>query len=241
MRGGGGGGSWWVWWVTSTPLPNWTEHRSECLVYCTGPPQDIRVRKTPTRWELWRANYTPPARCHFRWTCSGRCSWCQTFSSPCQAGWAAPGPRRTLSPPTSGTPSLWSLDSTQTLGGRPSLRHHVWKWEREIRLRISWRREERGRAWQSSLKGQVKAIINQMYTGTISKATLGKLLRDGEEHIRAFPEHVDAILNWTGQTEDYWCEKHPQAAKRDGFYLPFLFWECMAAQLCVMRTAVACF
>ena len=31
-----------------------------------------------------------------------------------------------------------------------------------------------------------RAIVNQMNTGTVSKATLGKLLRDGVEHIWAF-------------------------------------------------------
>ena len=41
---------------------------------------------------------------------------------------------------------------------------------------------ERGSAWQFSLKGREKAFVNQMNTGTISKATLGKLLRDGVEH-----------------------------------------------------------
>ena len=47
---------------------------------------------------------------------------------------------------------------------------------------------ERGSARQSSLKGPERAIINQMNIGIISKATLGKLLRDGVERI-------DTILN----------------------------------------------
>ena len=37
-----------------------------------------------------------------------------------------------------------------------------------------------------SLKG-VRAIVNQMNTGTISKATLSILLGDGVECVRAFP------------------------------------------------------
>ena len=38
---------------------------------------------------------------------------------------------------------------------------------------------ERGSARQSSLKGRERAIVNQTNTGTVSKATVGKLLRDG--------------------------------------------------------------
>ena len=37
----------------------------------------------------------------------------------------------------------------------------------------------------------------QRNTGTISKAMLGKLLRDGAEHMMGFSEHVDTILNRT--------------------------------------------
>ena len=46
---------------------------------------------------------------------------------------------------------------------------------------------ERGSARQFSSKGQEGAIISQTNIGTISKATLGKLLRDGVESIWAFP------------------------------------------------------
>ena len=38
-----------------------------------------------------------------------------------------------------------------------------------------------------SLKGRERAIVNQMHIGTVSKATLGKLLRDGVMCIWAFP------------------------------------------------------
>ena len=44
---------------------------------------------------------------------------------------------------------------------------------------IAWRR-------RSSLKGRERAIVNQTNTGTFSKATLEKLLRDGVEYIWAF-------------------------------------------------------
>ena len=46
---------------------------------------------------------------------------------------------------------------------------------------------ERGSARLSSLKGRERAIVNQTNTGTVSKATLEKLLRDGLDSICAFP------------------------------------------------------
>ena len=42
---------------------------------------------------------------------------------------------------------------------------------------------ERGSARRSSLKVRERAIVNQTNTGTVSKATLGKLMRDGVERI----------------------------------------------------------
>ena len=52
--------------------------------------------------------------------------------------------------------------------------------------------EERGvkkrrSARRSSLNGRERAIVNQTNIGTVSKAALGKLLRDGVERIWAFP------------------------------------------------------
>ena len=45
---------------------------------------------------------------------------------------------------------------------------------------------QRGSARRSSLKGRERDIDNQTNIGTVSKATLGKLLRDGVERIWAF-------------------------------------------------------
>ena len=53
--------------------------------------------------------------------------------------------------------------------------------------RLEERGVERGSARRSSLKGRQRAIVNQTNIGTVSKATLGKLLRDGVQRIRAFP------------------------------------------------------
>ena len=49
--------------------------------------------------------------------------------------------------------------------------------------RLEERDVERGSARRSSLKGRERAIVSQTNIGTVSKATLGKLLRDGVERI----------------------------------------------------------
>ena len=46
---------------------------------------------------------------------------------------------------------------------------------------------ERRSTRRSSFKGRERAIVNQTKIGTVSKATLGTLLRDGVERIWAFP------------------------------------------------------
>ena len=53
--------------------------------------------------------------------------------------------------------------------------------------RVEKRGVERESARRSSLKGLERAIVRQTNTGTVSKATLGKLLRGGAERIWAFP------------------------------------------------------
>ena len=62
--------------------------------------------------------------------------------------------------------------------------------------RLEERGVERGSAGRSSLKGREKAIGNQTNIGTVLKATLGKLLRDGVEHIfMGFSERIFTMLN----------------------------------------------
>ena len=54
--------------------------------------------------------------------------------------------------------------------------------------------------WKDDLpwKGQERATISQMNTGTVSKAMMGKLLRDGMQHIiMSLSKHIDTILKWT--------------------------------------------
>ena len=53
--------------------------------------------------------------------------------------------------------------------------------------RLEERGVERGSSRRSSLKGRERAIVNRTNIGTVSKATLGKPLRDGVERIWVFP------------------------------------------------------
>ena len=52
--------------------------------------------------------------------------------------------------------------------------------------RLEVRGVERGSARRSSLKGRERAIVSQTTIGTVSKVSLGKLLRVGVERIWAF-------------------------------------------------------
>ena len=53
--------------------------------------------------------------------------------------------------------------------------------------RLEERGVKRGSARRSSLKGRERAIVSQTNTGTVLKATLRKLLKDGVERIWSFP------------------------------------------------------
>ena len=64
--------------------------------------------------------------------------------------------------------------------------------------RLEERGVERGSARRSSWKGRERAIVSQTNIGTVSKATLAKLLRDGVERTNmSFSECIDTILNRT--------------------------------------------
>ena len=58
---------------------------------------------------------------------------------------------------------------------------------------------ERESAQRSSLRGHERAIVSQTSIGNVSKATLGKLTRDGVERIYRLSraDRIDTILNWT--------------------------------------------
>ena len=70
-----------------------------------------------------------------------------------------------------------------------SLRHYLLAQSEEHHTinRLEKRGSERGIARRSSLKGRERDIVNQTNIGTVSKATLWKLLRDWVKRIRAFP------------------------------------------------------
>ena len=55
--------------------------------------------------------------------------------------------------------------------------------------RLEERGVERGSARRSSLKGRERVIVNQTNIGTVSTATLGKVLRDGVEAYGLFRAH----------------------------------------------------
>ena len=69
-----------------------------------------------------------------------------------------------------------------------SLRHYLREQNEGHHIidRLEERGVERGSARRSSLKGRERATGSQTNVGTVSKATLWKLLRDGVEGIWAF-------------------------------------------------------
>ena len=53
--------------------------------------------------------------------------------------------------------------------------------------RLKERGVEKGSGRHSTLQGRERSVFNQAYIGTVSRATLGRLLRDGAERVWAFP------------------------------------------------------
>ena len=54
--------------------------------------------------------------------------------------------------------------------------------------RFKERRVEKGSGRHSTLQGRERSVFNQANTGTVSRATLGRLLRDGPERVWTFPK-----------------------------------------------------
>ena len=69
-----------------------------------------------------------------------------------------------------------------------SLRHYLWAQSQGHHTikHLEERGVESGSARRSSLKGRERAIVNRMNIGTVSKATLGEVLRDRVECIWVF-------------------------------------------------------
>ena len=74
-----------------------------------------------------------------------------------------------------------------------SLRHYLRAQSqgRQTIDRLEQRGVERGSARRPSLKGRERTIVNQTNIRTVSKATLGKLLRDRVENIMGCSERTD--------------------------------------------------
>ena len=74
-----------------------------------------------------------------------------------------------------------------------SLRHYMRAQSQEHHTidHLEERGMERGNARQSSLTGQEKAIVNLTNIGTVSKAVLGKLLRDAYGLFEAHRYHLE--------------------------------------------------
>ena len=53
--------------------------------------------------------------------------------------------------------------------------------------RLEERGAEKGSGRHSTLRGRERSVFNQANIGTVSRATLGRLLRDGAERVWAFP------------------------------------------------------
>ena len=53
--------------------------------------------------------------------------------------------------------------------------------------RLKERGVEKGSGRHSTLQGRERSVFNQTDIGTVSRATLGRLLRDGAERVWAFP------------------------------------------------------
>ena len=70
-----------------------------------------------------------------------------------------------------------------------SVRHYLWTQSQRHHTidRLKERGVDRRNAKRPSLKRRERAIVSQMNTGTVSKATLWKLMIDGVERIWAFP------------------------------------------------------
>ena len=79
-----------------------------------------------------------------------------------------------------------------------SLGHYPWaqSQEHDTINCLEERVMERGSPQKSFLKGWKRAIVNQTNVRTVSKATLGKLLRQDGVHVD-FSTHIVTILTWT--------------------------------------------
>ena len=83
--------------------------------------------------------------------------------------------------------STADITSGLQLGRVEVLREHMDKPEHHSTDRLKERGVEKGSGQHSTLGGRERSVFNQTNIGTVSRATLGRLLRDGAERVWVFP------------------------------------------------------
>ena len=94
---------------------------------------------------------------------------------------------------------LWAKNITLSIAGtKPKTSHHY---------RLEERVVERRNARRSSFKGRERANVSQTNIRTVSKVTLGKLLRDGDGAHTSFSARLDTTLTRSELTLEMSVEK----------------------------------
>ena len=86
--------------------------------------------------------------------------------------------------------------------------------------RLKERGVEKGSGRHSTLKGRERSVFNQANIGTVSRATLGRLLRDGAERVWAFPSAT--MPSWA-ETEN-WNSNHTSHTYKTSLQSSYLTW-----------------
>ena len=80
--------------------------------------------------------------------------------------------------------------------------------------RLKERGMEKGSGRHSTLQGRERSVFNQTNIGTVSRATLGRLLRDGAERVWAFPSAT--MPSWAETETETWRQQKEMISE----YLP---------------------
>ena len=75
--------------------------------------------------------------------------------------------------------------------------------------RLKERGVEKGSGRHSTLQGRERSVFNKANIGTVSRATLGRLLRDGAEHVWAFPSAtMPSSAETEAETDSFLSQQH---------------------------------
>ena len=163
-----------------------------------------------------------------------------------------------------GMPESVGMTGRQT--GKHS-RHHIWsaagraemlrglrnflnkdKLEHHSTDCLKERGVEKGSGQYSTLQGRQRSVFNQANIGTVSRATLGRLLRDGAERVWAFPS---ATMPPWAETETetnllQWCQVQPYRSeskklRKESFILD-MFWlgKLQQINICLLWSILKC-